>query len=486
MKYALIFGVASNETILLKRIVDWKQEGYELLIEYDILTGVEKIITLSPDLLIITDLILFVNAENWLQYLQNVVPKLQIIALTHKSTLYDWKAQSNLVSVLYMETLTAKDLLKALRKVDASAASTLPVIRMDPPKVWEEYPFLQQVSAAMNEFPEGYLVQVNAHSDCSPDKFDRLPLFFEKNKQYSYILNIQNIWYVFLRNVDAAYYFSQTLTDLTKEDGCGYIFFMSENLKNIDIHFEFYRLKQMNRYRFFCLGITLVSERYISVVRMAFNYQKAGNMIRHLLFDLLSRNERLCADTLSELYLQMLKTSFDLAAWRYCRNSLQQIYLTASILMNAPKDQRILLSDVNKYYFLEEDLQFIIDKFSKLIKRYSTQPINPKLMEVISIVEKRFHEDLSLKIISNELGISKSYLSRLFSQSFEIGFVDYVNCFRIMKACECIADGHIRIAELARLAGFWDPKYFSRVFKRFIGSSPSEYIQAQKHDKSMQ
>lgn len=84
-------------------------------------------------------------------------------------------------------------------------------------------------------------------------------------------------------------------------------------------------------------------------------------------------------------------------------------------------------------------------------------------------------ENLSLKQVADKAGVSTAYLSTLFTQHLGCGFVDYLNKTRIEYACHYMQDAEMKIYEIAFRVGFHDEKYFSRVFKKVMGQSPSEY-----------
>ncbi len=90
-------------------------------------------------------------------------------------------------------------------------------------------------------------------------------------------------------------------------------------------------------------------------------------------------------------------------------------------------------------------------------------------------IREHLTEDLSLKLVADKVGVSTAYLSTLFSQYLGCGFIDYLNKTRIEYACNYMQDGEMKIYEIAFRAGFHDEKYFSRVFKKVMGQSPSEY-----------
>lgn len=92
-------------------------------------------------------------------------------------------------------------------------------------------------------------------------------------------------------------------------------------------------------------------------------------------------------------------------------------------------------------------------------------------------IREHLTDDLSLKLVADKVRVSTAYLSTLFSQHLGCGFVDYLNKIRIQYACDYMQDGTMKIYEIAFLVGFHDEKYFSRVFKKVMGQSPSEYRQ---------
>ena len=67
------------------------------------------------------------------------------------------------------------------------------------------------------------------------------------------------------------------------------------------------------------------------------------------------------------------------------------------------------------------------------------------------------------------------YLSSMFSQAMECGYVDYLNRVRISHACCYLEQNYLKTYEIAYKVGFRDEKYFSKVFKKIKGMSPKEY-----------
>ena len=95
--------------------------------------------------------------------------------------------------------------------------------------------------------------------------------------------------------------------------------------------------------------------------------------------------------------------------------------------------------------------------------------------EAIKYINENYPSNLTLKDVANHVGISSSYLSTLFTRTLECSFVDYLNKVRIDRACGYFYDNKIKTYEIAYKVGYKDDKYFSKVFKRITGKSPSEY-----------
>ncbi|MCM1046122.1 MAG: helix-turn-helix transcriptional regulator [Candidatus Gastranaerophilales bacterium] len=73
-------------------------------------------------------------------------------------------------------------------------------------------------------------------------------------------------------------------------------------------------------------------------------------------------------------------------------------------------------------------------------------------------------------------GISPNYLSQLFGKYNKTGFSEYINQCRIAKSKKLLEDGNLKVYEVADMLGFESAFYFSKVFKKVEGVSPTEYL----------
>jgi AraC-like DNA-binding protein len=95
-------------------------------------------------------------------------------------------------------------------------------------------------------------------------------------------------------------------------------------------------------------------------------------------------------------------------------------------------------------------------------------------------IEQHCSEEISLTKLAKAVNISPTHLSEKFKQVTGVNFVDYVARSRFDKARELLADGDLRISEIAFEVGFQSLSQFNRVFKRLSGKSPTAYRSAQR------
>jgi AraC-like DNA-binding protein len=96
--------------------------------------------------------------------------------------------------------------------------------------------------------------------------------------------------------------------------------------------------------------------------------------------------------------------------------------------------------------------------------------------ELKEMIQDHIDTSLSLKELSKNLDINPSYLSREFSKHFNnLTFGDYIRKQRIERAIELMQSPSYSLTDIAYLTGFSDQSHFTRIFKKQIGASPSEY-----------
>ncbi len=118
----------------------------------------------------------------------------------------------------------------------------------------------------------------------------------------------------------------------------------------------------------------------------------------------------------------------------------------------------------------------IIMKALELREKSASSHYVDIIAQVTQYIERNYsQEDLSLNILASEVNFSPNYLSMIFSQQMGKSFVKYLTDFRMNKAKELLRCTGKRSSEISVEVGYKDPHYFSYLFKKTQGVTPTQY-----------
>ena len=98
-----------------------------------------------------------------------------------------------------------------------------------------------------------------------------------------------------------------------------------------------------------------------------------------------------------------------------------------------------------------------------------------KISSVCSYITENCEQELTLESAAAHTGFSPCYFSRIFKRVMNYSFTEYLTLQRIKRAQLLLAESESSITEIAYLAGFQSLSTFNRVFRRCRGCSPSQY-----------
>lgn len=90
-------------------------------------------------------------------------------------------------------------------------------------------------------------------------------------------------------------------------------------------------------------------------------------------------------------------------------------------------------------------------------------------------VDAHILERISVQDAAAAIGITPNYLSSLFKRQLGQNFMDYVNATKIKYACTLLRDGKHMVYEVSHMLGYDNAYYFTKVFKRYMNMTPTEY-----------
>lgn len=128
------------------------------------------------------------------------------------------------------------------------------------------------------------------------------------------------------------------------------------------------------------------------------------------------------------------------------------------------------------YKDLDEILQSIHDELLSACYKPSgeEQTLSEKAKEYI---EKHFREDLTLGLLAKQFHLNSRYFSAVFKKNMGVSPTDYLTQIRIGEAQKALQTTNVPASEIAVMVGYEDPRYFYKVFKKQTGITPKEYRQ---------
>ena len=114
------------------------------------------------------------------------------------------------------------------------------------------------------------------------------------------------------------------------------------------------------------------------------------------------------------------------------------------------------------------------------VRRYSLKEYSPAVQKVMNYVNLNVAEPLPLKSLAAMCFISPSYLSALFKQETGSTLNDYINTQRVNRAAQLLVQNNHTIAAVAEEVGILDVNYFTKIFKKTLGVTPTRYRREHK------
>jgi two-component system response regulator YesN len=129
---------------------------------------------------------------------------------------------------------------------------------------------------------------------------------------------------------------------------------------------------------------------------------------------------------------------------------------------------------------VSRSMDWLHDLTVKIIQRLmETKQLSGTLVDRLTVyIELHYSEPISLKTLSDHFGLSAAYLGKVFKEHTGASFSQYLNEFRIGKAKDLLAVGNMKAKDVAEAVGYADGSYFYAIFKKFTGTSPSDYCTA--------
>lgn len=112
---------------------------------------------------------------------------------------------------------------------------------------------------------------------------------------------------------------------------------------------------------------------------------------------------------------------------------------------------------------------------SELGQRKEKSAASDRVSETLSFIHLNYHRMVRVDELAKLCNLSRSRFLHVFKEHVGASPIQYQNHFKIEKAKELLAVSSLSVSQVAAMVGFEDTFYFSRMFKRLVGVSPTEF-----------
>lgn len=162
----------------------------------------------------------------------------------------------------------------------------------------------------------------------------------------------------------------------------------------------------------------------------------------------------------------------------------QTAYLQGAIVYRL-EDRKEYLDIVMALQNYDELKVWFVEKMSAACRHVAMkqqEKTDNVVEKALSYIASHFSSDLSLETVAQQVNISPYYLSKLFKEAEGVNYIEYVTKLRIEYAKNELGYSQKSIKEICHESGYSDPNYFSRIFKKWTGLTPTEYREGGRTD----
>ena len=160
--------------------------------------------------------------------------------------------------------------------------------------------------------------------------------------------------------------------------------------------------------------------------------------------------------------------------WKLLIESFESTYYTRTLMMCYLQEALLLL------------MQFYDTVNHKTLITDNQASRNDLLSEILTYMNKRITEPITIEEICHEFYISRSSLQALFKTHLNTSPKNYLINIKLQKSKELIRENQYTISEIAYKLGFSSIHYFSRLFKKYFNTTPSAYLRKISENQSSQ
>lgn len=164
--------------------------------------------------------------------------------------------------------------------------------------------------------------------------------------------------------------------------------------------------------------------------------------------------------------------------------SLEIVLTLSSVYSHISRNDEEIMDKKREYYEQIKYLETVNDlknwfkaSFSQLMDLVGSAYHDDKnvISKALNYIQANYSRNISLQTISDHVHLSKNYFVNLFKREVGESFVEHLTRVRVENAKRLLKDQRLKAIDVGNMVGFEDQRYFSKVFKKMTGFTPTEY-----------
>ncbi|MDX8360959.1 response regulator [Cytobacillus sp. IB215316] len=132
-------------------------------------------------------------------------------------------------------------------------------------------------------------------------------------------------------------------------------------------------------------------------------------------------------------------------------------------------------TQIHDFRQLQAETSYLLDYMWQSYVDYCSQLEDDTIQQIKQYIIEHSHKEISLDKIAHKVGLSPIYISKMFKEQLGVNYISFLTECRIEKAKKLMMNPDKSLKEITFEVGYHDPNYFSKVFKKLCGASPTEY-----------
>ena len=162
-------------------------------------------------------------------------------------------------------------------------------------------------------------------------------------------------------------------------------------------------------------------------------------------------------------------------------NLLTTLYPFLNEMDGEKKTLDAMISDLYLQPDISEIVRMVQELASRIIGGFSSGPsIRREILEVTDYIGANYGKELSVERLASIVFLTPDYLSRLFKKSMGKSISQYIRQFRMEKARELLTGTNRKVIDIGEAVGYPNYSYFCQSFREYFGTSPERYRQERR------